>query len=230
MIDASMVDLRAPHTATPAELKARIEAERTGVPFLLYRDGDDRQSIFSLATSTRHTIGRATANTCALPWDTETSRVHAELTLMGSEWTIADEGLSRNGTFVNGQRVHGRRRLRDGDVIELGRTQILFRSPLMAALEETDGPSEEYAAPLLTPAQRRVLIALCRPLKDAGAPVAPASNKEIAAELVVGVDAVKANLRALFTSFGVENVPQNRKRARLVELAFRTGAVSLRDL
>ncbi|HUO72646.1 MAG TPA: FHA domain-containing protein [Solirubrobacteraceae bacterium] len=225
-----MVDLRAPHTATPAELKARIEAERAGAPFLLYRDGDGHQSIVFLADAKRLTVGRTAANGCALPWDTETSRVHAELTLMGAEWTIADEGLSRNGTYVNGQRVQGRRRLRDGDLIVVGRTQIVFRWPLAPALEETESPSDAHAAPVLSPAQRRVLIALCRPLKDATAPVMPASNKQIAAELGVGVDAVKANLRALFVSLGVEDAPQNRKRARLVELAFKTGAVSLRDL
>ena len=225
-----MADLRAPHAATPVELKARIEAERAGSPFLLYRDGDARQIIVSLADTQRLTVGRADANTIALPWDAELSRVHAELTLMAAEWTIADEGLSRNGTYVNGERLVGRRRLQDQDMVELGRTQILFRSPLTAAQIETDSPSESAVAPALSAAERRVLIALCRPLKDATAPVAPASNPQIAAELHVGVDAVKANLRRLFASFGVEDMPQNRKRARLVELAFKTGAVGLRDL
>ncbi len=96
----------------------------------------------------------------------------------------------------------------------------------MSTLEETDSPSEMHAAPVLSPAQRRVLVALCRPLKHATAPVTLATNKDIAAELVVGVDAVKANLRGLFVSFRIEDVPQNRKRARLVELAFKTGAVT----
>lgn len=225
-----MADLRAPHMATPAELKARIEAERAGAPFLLYRDGDDRQLILSLAGMSELTVGRAMANACALPWDTEASRVHVQLTLMAGEWTIADEGLSRNGTLLNGRRLQGRRRLCDRDLIELGHTQLLFRSPLTSTLEETDSPSEMHAAPVLSPAQRRVLVALCRPLKHATAPVTLATNKDIAAELGVGVDAVKANLRNLFVSFRVEDVPQNRKRARLVELAFKTGAVTLRDL
>ena len=172
-----MADLRAPHAATPVELKARIEAERAGSPFLLYRDGDARQIIVSLADTQRLTVGRADANTIALPWDAELSRVHAELTLMAAEWTIADEGLSRNGTYVNGERLVGRRRLQDQDMVELGRTQILFRSPLTAAQIETDSPSESAVAPALSAAERRVLIALCRPLKDATAPVAPASNR-----------------------------------------------------
>ena len=60
------------------------------------------------------------------PWDTEVSRLHAVLARVGDEWTIADEGLSRNGSFVNGQRLRGRRRLRDGDAITIGRTLLVF--------------------------------------------------------------------------------------------------------
>jgi hypothetical protein len=40
------------------------------------------------------------------------------------------------------------------------------------------------------------------------------------------VDAVKTHLRALSEKFAVENLPQNAKRARLVELAFHAGIVS----
>jgi hypothetical protein len=41
---------------------------------------------------------------------------------------------------------------------------------------------------------------------------------------------VKGHLRTLFEKFGVEDLPQNRKRLRLVERAVETGAVSLREL
>jgi DNA-binding NarL/FixJ family response regulator len=75
-----------------------------------------------------------------------------------------------------------------------------------------------------------VLLALCRPYKDAGGYAAPASNKEIADQLCIGIDAVKTHMRALFLAFGVGHLPQNQKRARLVERAFRTGIVSEREL
>ena len=42
---------------------------------------------------------------------------------MGGDWVVCDDGLSHNGTFVNGERVRGRRRLRDGDVIAVGATR-----------------------------------------------------------------------------------------------------------
>ena len=66
----------------------------------------------------------------------------------------------------------------------------------------------------LTPAQRRVLAALCRPLDGPGY-AAPASNQQIADELFVTVDTVKRTLTALFELFGLEALPQNQKRAAL---------------
>ena len=47
---------------------------------------------------------------------------------------------------------------------------------------------------------------------------------------MLSVDAVKSHLRVLFQRFGVEELPQNRKRAALVARALRSGAVSPREL
>ena len=41
---------------------------------------------------------------------------------------------------------------------------------------------------------------------------------------------MKANLRTLFEKFEVDELPQNKKRIRLAELALRSGVVSSRDL
>jgi pSer/pThr/pTyr-binding forkhead associated (FHA) protein len=46
---------------------------------------------------------------------------------------VTDDGLSRNGTFVNDRRVEGRRRLTDGDLLRCGETLLLFVSPFQAA-------------------------------------------------------------------------------------------------
>jgi hypothetical protein len=106
-----------PHGAAPFELRERIAAEQRGHAFLLYRDAQERQVIFDLDdTGARIAIGRRGANAVALPWDPEVSRVHATLEHVGGDWLICDQGLSHNGTWVNGQRVHGRRRLRGGDL------------------------------------------------------------------------------------------------------------------
>jgi pSer/pThr/pTyr-binding forkhead associated (FHA) protein len=221
----------APHSSSPADLKQRLEAERKGHPFLLFRDGGGNQRIHPLEEGEQElTIGRRPSNPVGLAWDPNVSRVHALLERVGDAWTVADDGLSRNGTFVNNERLTGRRRLIDGDVIRCGDTMIAFCDPSRGESRVTDSQEETPLATSISDAQRRVLLALCRPYKDSNSFAAPASNKQIADELFIGVDAVKTHMRALFYAFGVGHLPQNQKRARLVERAFRTGAVSERDL
>jgi pSer/pThr/pTyr-binding forkhead associated (FHA) protein len=216
---------------SPSELKAQIEAERKGAPFLVYRDGSGAQQFRTLGDDIeRITIGRAGAADLPLEWDTEVSRLHAELARVGRDWTVSDDGFSRNGTHVNGERVVGRRRLRDGDVVRFGRTSVLYKQPLTADITETEVASELVDRASLSEAQRRVLIALCRPFKEPGAYVTPATNQQIATALFLSVDAVKTHLRALFSKFGIEDLPQNQKRVRLVELALKSGVVTPREL
>lgn len=215
---------------TAAELKERIDAERRGAPFLVYRDGDRRQLIRKLGRERRLSVGRSDAADLSLAFDAEVSRVHAELERLGEEWAIADDGLSRNGSFVNGERVVGRRRLRDGDVLRFGDTPILFRSPSPTTIDETVAAAQRPGASDVTETQRRVLVALCRPFATGSEFATPAPNKQIAEEVFLSVDAVKANLRALFDTFEVGDLPQNRKRVRLAELALRSGVISPRDL
>ncbi len=104
-----------------------------------------------------------------LPWDREVSRVHALLQRVAGAWTILDDGLSRNGTLVNGERLAGRRRLRDRDVVRCGDVQIEFREPRRPrARRPPRAPRRRRSPARLTPAQRRVLVALCRPLREPG--------------------------------------------------------------
>jgi pSer/pThr/pTyr-binding forkhead associated (FHA) protein len=216
---------------TASELKAQIEAEREGLPFVVYRDGADRQQIFTLdGALDRITVGRGASTDICIDWDTEVSRLHAELERIGGDWTVSDDGLSRNGTHVNGERVVGRRRLHDSDAVRFGRTVAIFRQPLAGNVTETEVASEVLDRTSLSEAQRRVLIALCRPFKETSGYVTPATNQQVAGELFLSVDAVKTHLRALFSKFGIESLPQNQKRIRLVELALKSGVVTPRDL
>lgn len=223
--------LTSPRAATGSELKAHIEAERAGLPFLVFREGQEQHTIFVLAgRGERVTLGRSPSADVALTWDEEVSRVHAELWQAGEEWTLVDDGLSLNGSSINGTVVRGRRRLHDGDTIRLGNTLLLFRHPREADARSTTPSGREEPAVALTDLQRRVLIALCRPFRDSTSFVTPATNEQIAAELFVSVDAVKKYMRTLFEKFGVEGLPQYEKRARLVERAFVGGFVSEHDL
>src|SRR4051794_19039871 len=199
----------------PGEVRDRVEAQLGGLPFLLYRDGSGQQVVLELSPDrTQLTVGRRPSNDVALPWDSQVSRVHAEITRMGSDWILCDEGVSHNGTFVNGERVRGRRRLRAGDAISVGDTLIAFCAAESRGTLATSPARQREPAIALTAPQRRVLEALCRPLKGPGY-AAPASNQQIADELVLAVETVKGTLTTLFERFGLEELPQNQKRAAL---------------
>ena len=216
------------HWASAAELKTQLDAERAGQPFLVFRGDDGGQRIVALSRDQRSlTIGRAPETDICLGWDLEVSRVHAELERVGPDWAIADDGLSRNGTFVNGERVAGRVRLRGGDLLRLAprRSRSGPRGPRSRRRSRWPVPRRRS----LSAAQRRVLVALCRPYRNNPGRAAPASNRQIAEELFLSVDGVKTQVRALFERFAVEDLPQNEKRARLVEHAFVCGAITDRD-
>lgn len=216
------------HRSTPAELEARNEAQRRGAPFLLYRDGDAAQVIRGLGDAPdRLTIGRSESNDIALTWDAEVSRLHATLERVGDEWTFVDDGRSHNGSFIDGERIVGRRRLRDGDVIALGRTLLVFNSPTGRESLRT-ATSQQRAAPKVSEAQLRVLTALCRPYAERSYAVPP-SNRQIADELVIGVETVKTHMRALFDAFELGDLPQHQKRAALAQRALESGLVPTRD-
>jgi pSer/pThr/pTyr-binding forkhead associated (FHA) protein len=178
-------------------------------------------------------VGRGEAAGLRLDWDGEVSALHAQIEVIGADCTLLDDGLSRNGSFVGPERVHGRRRLRDGEVLRFGRTTVLYRQPGAggeAGPEATVVASETPASAAASPAQRRILLALCRPFKDGSAFATPPTNQAIAEELHLSVDAVKTHMRALFEKLDMAELPQNQKRVALVERALQSGVVAPREL
>lgn len=226
-----MSDAQGPKAVTAHELKAQIETERLGRPFLVHRDAEGEQRMTVIGADVPALwVGRSPSADLNLEWDSEVSSLHAQLEMAGDECTVVDDGLSRNGSFVNGERVSGRRHLRDGDTLRFGRTLVLYRKPGDAAADSTVLSSDALTAAGVSPGQRRVLVALCRPFKEGAAFATPATNGEIAEELHLSVDAVKTHLRALFEKFGVEDLPQNQKRVALVQRALQTGLITEREL
>jgi len=175
-------------------------------------------------------VGRSGTADVSLAWDTRVSSLHAELRHIGGHWLVIDDGLSRNGTYLNGTRVAGRRRLQDGDELEIGTTVLVFRDPASPSATRTESTPQMQPPGSLTEAQRRVLVALCQPLGAADPALRPATNREIAEGLHLSVPAVKGHLRALFRIFDVDGFPQNEKRLRLAHLALSTGTVARSEL
>jgi hypothetical protein len=218
-----------PFRSTPEELRERVHAERRGLPFLVLRDDADKQRIVELPGE-HLTVGRSPQCDLALEWDPKVSRLHAELERVGEHWIVVDDGLSSNGTVVSGERVFGRRRLQHGDLIRLGDTVVAFCTPSDAVVGTTMADDLHIAAASVTEAQHRVLIALCRPFKGGVTDAIPATNPQIADELVLSVAAVKTHLRTLFRTFGLDDLPQSEKRRKLVAAAFANGLVHDRNL
>jgi pSer/pThr/pTyr-binding forkhead associated (FHA) protein len=217
------------HSLSPSELGLILEAERHGDPFVAYKEhGDGKLRLEPLADRTLLSIGRAEHNELALTWDGEVSRTHAQLELVGREWTLVDDGLSRNGSFVNGERLAGRRRLIDGDVLRLGRSTLVFRAPATAG--DSTVVADAGSLVRLTDAERRVLVALCRPFSSPGSGAIPAGNREIADELNLSLAGVKTHVRSLFAKLEIEDLPQYHKRTELAQRALGSGLVTSRDL
>jgi pSer/pThr/pTyr-binding forkhead associated (FHA) protein len=218
----------APHVASPTELQARLQMSRLGSPFIVFRTPDGEQSLASLNGLDRLTIGRRPGSDIALPWDRRVSRIHTELERVGADWVASDDGLSTNGTWVGDTRLAGRRRLRDGDLIRVGNTVLAFCAPEEFS-DATSFAADPATAARVSPAQRRVLVCLCRRYLETGALVPP-TNGEIAAEVNLSVESVKSHLKAMFVAFDLNGLPASQKRVALVERAVRTAIVHERDV
>jgi predicted ATPase len=111
-------------------LADRIQAERRGRSFVAFHDGGGRQHVVTLEDERSPIkIGRRADNDIVLSWDSEVSRRHAHLLHTEAGWALVDD-QSRNGSYLNGERVTERRSLRDGDVFRFGDTVVLFRAPV----------------------------------------------------------------------------------------------------
>lgn len=199
-------------------------------PVLQFSDEHGRSHEHALDPTERVIIGRSPDATIPLLADNSVSRLHAMIEWMDTHWTVVDDGLSRNGTFINGERLTGRRALHHGDKIRIGECTLTYCDATRPAQGTTGVAGEIPTRSSLTEAQLKVLTALCRPYKGGASYAVPASNQQIADELYVSIETVKTHLRALFAKFGLDENALHNKRARLVERAMLSGVVTDREL
>ena len=193
---------------------------------LTYRQADGTWRVVPLPETGALTVGRRSEVDVSLSWDPEVSRLHAELSLHAGEWTVSDDGWSQNGTWVNGIRVGGRRRLADGDLITIGRTVLTFRASERPGPGPTMVPGELGGSPAFSEQQQRILHALCAPLKGDGDGIVPAGDSDVARSTGIPLDQVRAELEHMSQLFGFEDLPLDERRTQLALLALRSGLVT----
>lgn len=152
------------------------------------------------------TVGRGRFTDVRLA-DPSVSVLHAELVRRGPYVYVSDLGLSRNGTRVNGRLV-ARRLLTDGDALTFGSARCRICG--LVADETIDAEPPKSAAPELTRRELDVIASLCRPALCDDAFIAPATAREIAADLVVTEAAVKQHLLRLYSKLKIAE-GQNRR-------------------
>ena len=166
------------------------------------------------------TVGRSPGNAVGLTWEPEISRMHARLEWCRLGWVLVDG--SRNGSLVDGKEVRGRRLLRDGAVVTVGTTPLLFRSSgtASAAVAAPDVATVQGSGALLRglpPVESDVLAAVL-----AATPVAFRAGRPedlLAEALALPAEEVDDVLGALCRRLGVRDsgparVPDLGTRAR----------------
>src|SRR5215467_13743391 len=155
------------------------------------------------------TIGRGQSVDICLD-DPSVSKLHAEIIRRGPYAYVSDLGLSRHGTRVNGK-VVAQRLLENGDVVSFGSQRCRVGGlPNEGALPESD--PRRSAEPELTRREVDVVTALCKPALSDDAFVAPATARDIAADLVVTEAAVKQHLLRLYQKLKIAEGPNRRVR------------------
>ena len=103
--------------------------------YLVIREGGKWSDVFRLIPGQAVSIGRAPTNQIVLQ-DDRCSRNHVEVFLAGEQWVLRDLD-SRNGTMIGSQRVTGDHPLKAGDIIRIGRSQLIFVHTLAEAFSDS---------------------------------------------------------------------------------------------
>jgi hypothetical protein len=186
------------------------------------------RELFTLSGQ-RVTVGKAATNLVSFEHDATVSRLHAVLENLGHAWSVRDLG-SRNGTYLNGEKISAERVLRSGDELRVGTSRLVFWE--VKETGDTSTKDETVSAgpgpPRLTRREQEVLVVLCRPLVSDDPFPEPASVRRMARELFVSEAAVKQHLQNLYDKFAIP--AEGDRRVRLANEALRRGAVTLATL
>jgi pSer/pThr/pTyr-binding forkhead associated (FHA) protein len=175
----------------------------------------------------RVTIGKAATNLVSLKHDSTVSRLHAVLDNLGFAWSVRDVG-SRNGTYLNGEKISVERVMRSGDELRVGKSRLVFwevKEGDEATADATMSAAPTQLPPRLTRRELEVLMVLCRPLVSEDPFPEAISVRRMAQELFVTEAAIKQHLQNLYDKFAIPT--EGERRVRLANEAIRRGAITI---
>jgi len=115
---------------------------------LMVVNPEGHQTVFTLDRAVVR-IGRDQVNDICVP-DRRCSRKHCLIEMAGDFYNLVDLN-STNGVRVNGHKV-SQRRLRDGDVFEIGAYQLIYRGPTDETIPDELAPASAQSAAAPAPA------------------------------------------------------------------------------
>ena len=160
----------------------------------------------------RTVFGRA--DSCEVTLDDEAvSTDHLEISVRGGS-LLATDLDSRNGTILNGDPLDRPRRLRNGDVLQIGPFRLEVALPPQIRHESTVTKASD--AVKLTDDEREVARALAAPYRDPSVKAGrPATRAEVAKDLAISERTVQRRLDTL--AFKLKIDPDaKRERPRLI--------------
>lgn len=139
--------------------------------------------------------------------DARISTDHAEVNRHGASWLLSDLD-SRNGTLVNGKRLEGTCRLRDGDVIQVGPRRLEAQIPASSPTSRDRSRSVE-----LSDIERELAAALAAPFREAGSFAArPPTHRQLAERLNLSESTAKRRLATLAQKLQIPSDAPDRAR------------------
>jgi adenylate cyclase len=137
-----------------------------------------------------NTLGRHPNNTMQI-LDRIVSKEHCHIDLVDGQYVLKDLG-SLNGTFINGERLHGEQPLHPGDEVTLGSTRLIFHdeAPRNAMDPTVEAPRRPAAPPGASPA------AAAHPAPPPRPPQAsPAGGVERRSKVTIAPGMVESHIR-----------------------------------
>jgi len=199
---------------------------KVGMPAVEVWGTRGREFVVSLEEQS-YVVGSDPDSTHITLEDPQVSRVHAALDSIGPVWFVRDLG-SRNGTFLNRDRVTGQRRLQHNDCVRIGQAELRYVDG--DELVRPDTTPIDNDCPPLTRMERAVLLELCRPILCLDIIREAADVTDIASRLFIGRNAVQAHLTKMYDKFELAQHAGVNRRKLLAASAIQRGCVTRLDV